>query len=106
LQYFNANKKLPVNLTFSLACLFQFYKGTWNNEILPVKDSPEIVEAFKNAWQLRTLDLVVTKILSNTEFWGEDLTQINGLSEALVVALNEIETNGIENGFANYSKQF
>ena len=104
LQYYNANKKLPTNLTFSLACLIQFYKGTWNNEILPVKDSPEVVEAFKNAWQLETLDLVVAKILANTEFWGEDLTKIKGLSEALVLALNEIKANGIEQGFANFSK--
>jgi tagaturonate reductase len=104
LQYYNANKKLQTNLTFSLACLIQFYKGTWNNEVLPVKDSPEIVEAFKNAWQLVSLDLVATKILSNDEFWGEDLTKINGLTEAIVSALKEIEANGIENGFANYSK--
>jgi tagaturonate reductase len=104
LQYYNANKKLPTNLTFSLACLIQFYKGTWNNEVLPVKDSPEIVEAFKNAWQLESLDLVATKILSNDEFWGEDLTKINGLTVAIVSALKEIEANGIENGFANYSK--
>ena len=106
LQYYNANEKLPTNLTFSFACLIQFYKGTWNNEVLPVKDSVEIVEAFKSAWQLETIDLVVAKILANTEFWGEDLTKIKGLSEALIVALNEIEANGIENGFANYSKQF
>ena len=104
LQYFNANKQLPTNLTFSLACLIRFYKGTWNNEVLPVKDSPEIVEAFKNAWQLGALDLVVTKILSNTEFWGEDLTKIDELALALVLALNEIETNGIEQGFVNFSK--
>jgi len=106
LGYYNANKKLPVNLTFSLASLIQFYKGTWNNEALPVKDSPEIVEAFKNAWQLKATDLVVAKILANTEFWGEDLTQVKGLSEALVLALNEIEENGIEKGFANFSKHY
>lgn len=106
LGYFNANKKLPTNLTFSLACLIQFYKGTWNNEVLPVKDSPEIVEAFKNAWQLGSLDLVATKILSNDEFWGEDLTKINGLSKAMILALNEIEANGIEKGFANFSQQY
>lgn len=106
LGYYNANKKLPVNLTFSLASLIQFYKGTWNNEVLPVKDSPEIVEAFKNAWQLKDTDLVVAKILANTEFWGEDLTQVKGLSEALVLALNEIEENGIEKGFANFSKHY
>lgn len=106
LGYYNANKKLPTNLTFSLACLIQFYKGTWNNEPLPVKDSPEIIEEFKNAWQLSTLNLVISKVLANTEFWGEDLTKINGLSQALVVALNEIEANGIENGFANFSKKY
>jgi tagaturonate reductase len=104
LQYYNANKKLPTNLTFSLACLIQFYKGTWNNEVLPVKDSPEVVEAFKDAWQLGTLDLVVTEILANAEFWGEDLTKIDGLAVALVLALNEIESNGIEQGFVNFSK--
>lgn len=106
LGYYNANKKLPVNLTFSLASLIQFYKGTWNNEALPVKDSQEIVEAFKNAWQLKATDLVVAKILANTEFWGEDLTQVKGLSEALVLALNEIEENGIEKSFANFSKHY
>lgn len=106
LGYYNLNKKLPTNLTFSLACLIEFYKGTWNDEVLPVKDSPEIVEAFKNAWQLGSLDLVATKILSNDEFWGEDLTKVKGLSEALALALNEIEANGIEQGFANFSKQY
>ncbi len=104
LGYYNANKKLPIHLTFSLACLIQFYKGTWNNEVLPVKDSVEIVETFKVAWQLETLELIVDKILANTDFWGEDLTKINGLPQALVLALNEIEANGIEQGFANFSK--
>lgn len=104
LGHYNVTKKLPTALTFSLACLIQFYKGTWNNEVLPVKDTPELVEAFKNAWQLGTLDSVVSTVLANTEFWGEDLTKINGLSEALVMALTEIEANGIENGFANFTK--
>jgi tagaturonate reductase len=104
LQFYKANDKLPTNLTFSFACLIQFYKGTWNNEALPVKDTPEIVEAFNAAWQLGDLNLVATKILSNIEFWGEDLTKINGLSEAIILALNEINTNGIENGYANFSK--
>lgn len=105
LGYYNAKAKLPTNLTFSLACLIQFYKGTWNNEALPVKDTPELVEAFKNAWQLGTLDSIVSSILANTEFWGEDLTKIDGLSQALVLALNEIETNGVEQGFINFSQK-
>jgi tagaturonate reductase len=104
LQFYKSNDKLPTNLTFSLACLIQFYKGTWKNEVLPVKDTPEIMEAFNSAWQSGDLNLVVSNILSNIEFWGEDLTKINGLSKAIVLALNEINTNGIEKGYANFSK--
>ncbi|MES2239621.1 MAG: tagaturonate reductase [Bacteroidota bacterium] len=105
LGHYNATKKVPTALTFSLACLIQFYKGTWNNEALPVKDTPELVEAFKSAWQLGSLDSVVAAVLANTDFWGEDLTKIDGLSEALVVALNEIEANGVEQGFINFSQK-
>ncbi|WP_348798650.1 tagaturonate reductase [Flavobacterium adhaerens] len=104
LGHYNASKKVPTALTFSLACLLQFYKGTWNNEELPVKDTPELVEAFKNAWQLENFDSVVNTVLANTEFWGEDLTKIEGLSEALIVALNEIDANGIVKGYENYTK--
>jgi tagaturonate reductase len=104
LQYYKANDKLPTNLTFSLACLIQFYKGTWKNEALPVKDSPEIVESFKAAWALATPELMVANVLSNVEFWGQDLTEIQGLSEAIILALFEIETYGIEVGFAKFNQ--
>lgn len=105
LGYYNAKKELPTSLTFSLACLIQFYKGTWNNEALPVKDTPELVEAFQKAWELKDLNSVVASVLANTEFWGEDLTKVDGLSQALVLALNEIETNGVEQGFINFSQK-
>ena len=104
LGYYTTNKKLPTSLTFSLACLIQFYKGTWNNEALPVKDTPELVEAFKKAWELGNLESVVAAVLANTDFWDEDLNKVEGLSQALVHALNEIEANGIQQGFVNFSK--
>jgi tagaturonate reductase len=104
LGYYKTTKKLPTSLTFSLACLIQFYKGTWNSEALPVKDTPELVEAFKKAWELGNLELVVSAVLANTDFWDEDLNKVDGLSQALVRALNEIEVNGIQQGFVNFSK--
>ena len=104
LGYYTTNKKLPTSLTFSLACLIQFYKGTWNNEALPVKDTPELVEAFKKAWELGNLESVVAAVLANTDFWDEDLNKVEGLSQALVHALNEIEAHGIQQGFVNFSK--
>jgi len=105
LGYYNAKKVLPTSLTFSLSCLIQFYKGTWNNETLPVKDTPELVEAFNKAWELGNVESVVASVLANTDFWSEDLTKIDGLSQAVVLALNEIETNGIEQGYINFSQK-
>lgn len=104
LGYYTTTKKLPTSLTFSLACLIQFYKGTWNNEALPVKDTPELVEAFKKAWELGNIESVVAAVLANTDFWDEDLNKVEGLSQAVVHALNEIEANGIQQGFVNFSK--
>ena len=104
LGYYTTTKKLPTSLTFSLACLIQFYKGTWNNEALPVKDTPELVEAFKKAWELGNIESVVAAVLANTDFWDEDLNKVEGLSRAVVHALNEIEAHGIQQGFVNFSK--
>jgi tagaturonate reductase len=105
LGYITKFGKVPTNLTFAFACLIRFYKGSWNGTALPVDDSKEIVDEFQGIWS-GDAAAAVQKTLQNTEFWGEDLTKIKGLSEALVLALNEIEENGIEKGFANFSKQY
>lgn len=105
LGYITKFGKVPTNLTFAFACLIRFYKGSWNGAALPVDDSKEIVDEFQGIWS-SDVATAVQKTLQNTEFWGEDLTKIKGLSEALVLALNEIEENGIEKGFSNFSKQY
>ncbi|MDR7210470.1 tagaturonate reductase [Flavobacterium piscis] len=105
LVYIEKFDKVPTNLTFAFAALIRFYKGTWNGATLPVDDSKDITDAFEAIWSNDTVT-VVKQTLGNTEFWGEDLTKIKGLSEALVVALNEIEESGIEKGFANFGKQY
>jgi len=106
LQYVEKNNDLPIHLTYSLACLIQFYKGTWNNEALPINDSPDIVAFFKEAWSSNDLNKVTKATLENTEFWEKDLTKIAGLSEAVVLALTEIDANGIEKGFVNFKNKF
>lgn len=106
LQYYNDNKQLPTNLTFSFACLILFYKGVWEGKTLPIKDTPEIVEAFKSAWELPNIEAVVNAVLSNEDFWEEDLTKVNGLSQDIVFALSEIEANGLEKGYLNFNKQY
>ena len=106
LKYVELNQKLPVYLTFSLACTIRFYQGQWNGKALPIKDNQEIVDTFKEAWSSNNTEKVTKEILANTEFWGQDLNQVKGLTEAVILALNEIESNGIERGFDNFKRQF
>lgn len=105
LQYTALNQKLPVYLTFSLACTIRFYQGEWNGKALPIKDTQEIVDTFKAVWSSNDAEKVTKEILANTEFWDQDLNQVNGLTDAVILALNEIEVNGIEKGFENFKKQ-
>jgi len=104
LVYISKFDKVPSHLSFAFACLIRFYQGTWKGAKLPVDDSEAITDAFEVLWSSNDPVEVVRQTLSNAEFWGVDLTKIHGLSEALVLALNEIEANGIEKGFVNYSQ--
>ncbi|WP_394352420.1 tagaturonate reductase [Flavobacterium jejuense] len=106
LQYVEKKNSLPIHLTYSLACLIQFYKGTWKNEALPINDGADIVAFFKEAWSSNDLNKVAKATLENTEFWGKDLTKVIGLSEAVVSGLTDIEANGIEKGFVAFKNKF
>ena len=106
LEYIALNKKLPTNLTFAFAALIRFYKGTWKGESLPINDSADIVDAFAEIWKSDDYVEIAIKTLGNTAYWGEDLTQKENLTDAVALALKEINDNGIEIGFANFSKRY
>lgn len=106
LEYVAIHSKVPTHLTFAFACMIRFYKGTWKNESLPVNDSPEIVAAFSEIFKSDNNSEIVQKTLGNISFWDQDLNKVNTLAQALVLALDEIEANGVEQGFVNFSKQY
>ena len=106
LGYVSKYGKVPTHLSFAFACLILFYKGTWKGQVLAVDDSTDITDAFAAIWKSDDIKQVVQKTLSTVPFWDEDLTKINGLSEALVLAIDEINNNGVEAGFKNYSKVY
>ncbi|KAF2333912.1 tagaturonate reductase [Flavobacterium nitrogenifigens] len=105
LGYYNANKELPVNLTFSLASLIRFYKGTWNGQSLPVKDGEDITTFFNGLWKSDDYEKIARLTLQNKGFWDQDLTEIPGLTRAITIALEEIDSNGIEAGFAKFQER-
>ncbi|MFV8326694.1 tagaturonate reductase [Flavobacterium sp. ZS1P14] len=106
LGYISKYDKVPAHLTFAFACLIRFYQGSWKGQALPVDDSSDITTFFQEIWKSQNTEQVVQQTLQNTDFWGEDLSKVNGLSAALILALNEIESNGIEQGFVNFNKQY
>lgn len=106
LKYVKINQKLPIYLTFSLACLIRFYKKEWQEKKLPINDTKDIVTFFETIWESNAIESVVKQTLSNNEFWEQDLNEVKGLTEALVFALNEIENSGIEKGFTNFISQY
>lgn len=106
LGYVKIHKKLPTNLTFAFAALIRFYKGTWKGETLPVQDNDDIVSTFADIWKSNDYSEIANKTLSIKEYWGEDLTKVDNLEQAIALALKEIDENGIEKGYINYSKKF
>ncbi|RXG28229.1 tagaturonate reductase [Leeuwenhoekiella palythoae] len=95
--------RLPENLTFALACLIRFYKGTYKGKALPIKDDAAVVAFFKEVWQTEDYAKVAQKVLSNVGFWDQDLTAISGLEQKVAIALALIEEYGVEEAYKKYA---
>ncbi len=104
LAYLEEKGQLPVHIVYCFACLLRFYKGQWDKKDLPVQDDTTIMEDFKELWRVETLPNVVHKVLSNATYWGQDLTEVEGLSNALVLGLEAMEAHGIKDGFSKYQQ--
>lgn len=96
LTYVEKCNRLPFNLCFSLAALIRFYKGDWNEESLPVQDDKLIVKFFQSKWELNDTKATVEAVLSNSDFWGQDLSKISDLSSKLVELIDSFDSIGIE----------
>ena len=104
LEYIENEKKLPLHLTFSLAALMAFYTGS------EIKDSALIGD--RDGQEYRILDDAAVleffaansskdaaeyakAVLSNVDFWGQDLTKIAGLTEKIAEYVAAIRTDGM-----------
>tara|TARA_R110001583_G_scaffold14966_2_gene62049 strand:+ start:210 stop:1646 length:1437 start_codon:yes stop_codon:yes gene_type:complete len=96
LEFVKRKNKLPKNLLFSLAALIAFYKGDRNGTAIALKDDATVLDFFKEAWSNNNFVEVAEKTLSNTDFWGTDLTEIDGLQEEVTIHLEAILKNGMK----------
>lgn len=104
LGYIENTGKLPKHLTFSIAALMAFYTGSEirdkaligkrGEEEYKILDDETVLRFFaansaKEAHEFAAL------FLSNEEFFGQDLTQIEGLTDTVAGYLNEIRELGM-----------
>jgi len=91
LGYIEIEKQLPERLVFSLASLIRFYKGEWKGEKINLQDTPEVLSFFTNTWKSNDIEKVVGETLANMSFWDQDLSSIQGLKDAIIKGIFELE---------------
>ena len=93
ISYFRKQRKVPKNLTFSMAALIYFYGKEVSKHPYPLKDDPEIIAFFNKIWSERNIEKVVLETLSNTDLWDKNLAEISPLKYSLTKALNALATH-------------
>ena len=95
-----ATGTLPARLTFALAALIAFYRAERFGESYPVQDDAHWLERFQQLWsqhhdkQISTSELV-SAVLSVSDHWEQDLTQVSGLVEQVTLDLDAILHQGM-----------
>ena len=104
LGYVEKFGKLPAHLVFSLAALMAFYRGTEirgkalignrDGQEYEILDDMDVLEFFRDNSQKDSKEFV-TAFLGNETFFGQDLNQVEGLTDAVAGYLDDIKANGM-----------
>ncbi|MBE5884462.1 MAG: tagaturonate reductase [Lachnospiraceae bacterium] len=104
LGYVEKTGKLPAHLTFSLAALMAFYSGTEirdkalighrDGQEYNIMDDRNVLEFFRDHCEKDTASFVKA-FLGTEDFFGQDLNQVEGLTDAVVTYLDDIKANGM-----------
>ena len=68
------------------------YFGILDNQYYLIHD--DRAHYFYGLWDERSVDTIVTKVLSNTDLWNEDLTRLEGFAEAVAKKLKSFIRRG------------
>jgi len=103
IEYIKRKNSLPKRLMFALAALIAFYKGERNGETIELKDSQEVLDFFESQWSSNNYKAIVINVISNTDFWGKDLSEVNGMHELVSSNLENIMINGMQEALKTMS---
>ena len=104
LGYIEKYGKLPAKLTFSLAALMAFYTGCEirdkalighrDGQEYNILDDMAVLEFFRDNSGKSSAEFAES-FLSREDFFGQNLTEIEGLTEAITSHLEDIHTLGM-----------
>lgn len=111
--YVKSKGELPEHLTFSLAALLAFYQGKEireqaligdrDGEEYHIMDDQAVLDFFMENSSKPSIELT-RMFLEKEEYFGEDLTKIAGLPEAVSCYLDEIKENGMRKTLEKHFK--
>ncbi|UXP31983.1 tagaturonate reductase [Reichenbachiella agarivorans] len=100
LEYVERKGKLPEKLCVSLAALIAFYRGEVAGKVIQRNDDQTVIDFADQAWasysDAASIGEVVKAFLSQTDFWGQDLTVVTGLTDAVAANLTVILDGNIK----------
>lgn len=102
--YWKRKGALPKILTFSMAAFIAFYcgekqadgsfAGVREGELYPIKDDQSVLDFFA-ALSGKAPEEIAHAVLTNADFWGEDLAaSLPGFEEAVAASLRMIQEKG------------
>ncbi len=104
LGYLEREKTLPAHLAFSLAALMVFYTGGQirdhvlighrDGQEYEIKDDMTVLEFFADH-SVKNAEEYTRAVLSHKEFWGQDLSVLPGMEQAVCSYISEIRTLGM-----------
>ena len=113
LEFIDKFNKLPAALTMSLAAYIAFYSNDIQrrdeNGLVCKRPNGDEYTVMDDAWVLdfyyerkdADAETLVHDVLTNEKMWGQDLTQIEGLEDAVVADLKLIREEGAEAAYAS-----
>jgi len=90
--YYAETGELPQRIVIALGAFIRFYKGEWQGETIRLNDDADTIAWFKQTWDnADSVQSVVEAVLSNTDLWGEDYTQMDGLVAGVTDVIEAID---------------
>jgi tagaturonate reductase len=107
-KHYSTRNEIPQNMALGFAAYLLFMKcktgsdglfqGGSNGASYTIQD--EMAPFFAEKWAIGNLDTFVDTILSDTNLWGTDLSQLNGFANAVKENMRLLEKHGVLNTLA------